>query len=167
MWMSTKLKSALVPMAVMAAACVAGGVYLYRTGHASGVAQVTAEWNAQRADIAEAITAEIQRVREREISMSTTMARLSEERMNAYRNIDRLERELADSLRDRPEARTTDPTGVPQGAAPGTVGCTGAGLARPDAVFLGRYAALAARLQSDLNTCRAKYAEVERAVNSP
>lgn len=56
-------------------------------------------------------------------------------------------------LRQRPE-RPAATASSDAGVGPG---CTGAGLARPDAEFLVRYAADAAQLQATLNECRTAY----------
>lgn len=61
-----------------------------------------------------------------------------------------------DGLRNRPERPASSGGAVPEGASDG-VGCTGAGLARPDAEFLVGYAADAAGLQSALAACQSAY----------
>lgn len=106
---------------------------------------------------AEAHGKELVRAQDRQIALSTAAARLQKERQDENRRIvARYEREL-DGLRNRPEARADpDSGGVPEGAAAG-VGCTGAGLARPDAAFLAGYAADAARLQTAVDECKARY----------
>ena len=70
------------------------------------------------------------------------------------------------SLRDRPilRAPAPDPQAAP-GAGSGT-GCTGAGLARPDAEFLVRYAADAARTADALKTCLDSYRKVRDILNA-
>jgi hypothetical protein len=87
---------------------------------------------------------------------------LDKQRLERRREIDRITaeyRRTLDSLRERPD-RPSD-GGVPEGAAAG-VGCTGAGLAGPDAAFLAGYAADAARLQLALDQCKAAYDAVRQ-----
>lgn len=135
---------------------LAGSAWLgYSKGLQSGMLQVQSQWDQNRADIAEAITAEIQRARQREQGLQSLAAKWKKEGADENRRIAAFyESELA-GLRDRPEARA-GAGGVPEGAAPG-VGCTGAGLAGRDARFLAWYAADAARLQLALDGCRAQY----------
>ena len=64
------------------------------------------------------------------------------------------------SLQDRAETRAVA-GGVPEGAVAG-VGCTGQGLARPDAEFLAGYARDAGRLQLALQACQAAYDAVRQ-----
>lgn len=77
-------------------------------------------------------------------------AKNERDKANAYTN----GRVLAvlDSLRNRPETREL-PASAPSGAS--AAGATGSGLAGPDARFLTRYAAIAARQQTALAECYA------------
>jgi hypothetical protein len=68
-------------------------------------------------------------------------------------------------LRNRPEARSESPSGLPEGAASG-VGCTGAGLSKPDAEFLSWYSASAARTQAALDACVHAYEQVREQSNA-
>ena len=66
-------------------------------------------------------------------------------------------------LRNRPAVRAADRPGEAASPAATGVGCTGAGLAGPDAGFLAGYAADAGRLQAELARCTAAY---DKAVES-
>jgi TolA-binding protein len=100
---------------------------------------------------------ELVRAQEREIALKAVASRLQQENRDENRRIAALYQRELDGLRNRPEARAgADTGGVPEGAAAGA-GCTGAGLARPDAAFLAGYAADAARLQAALDHCEARY----------
>lgn len=99
------------------------------------------------------------------------LQRLLDDSVRANRNeVNRIARErdaAVRSLHDRPVARA-DPAPAPQapeGARP-AVGCTGAGLARPDAEFLVGFAADAARTTEALKTCLDSYKQVQRTINS-
>jgi hypothetical protein len=158
MWTPRLLIAAVVVIAISAV-----GWRLYEVGKRSGMSQVQAQWNLEKLAMTEAMNAELQRARQREDALKTLTTRLSEDHRREKNRIRTEHAAIVDSLRNRPETRAGD-GGVPQGADAG-VGCTGAGLARPDAAFLVGYAADAARLQSALNACRAAYAEVEREIN--
>lgn len=132
--------------------------YMYRLG----VDEVTARWNEERLLFERARNAQIENARRSEQTLQEELSKTRQEAADEKRRIAaRYERTIA-GLRQRPEARA--PTGVPEGAAAG-VGCTGAGLARNDGQFLARYAADAARLQSDLQTCVNAYNSARRQVN--
>ena len=164
MWnstLTTKMKAALVWAAVTVLACAAVGVWSYRTGHASGAARVQAKWDAERAAHARALIAVIE---ERDRATAAMAARTEALKREYKRETDRIAADrdrLLASLRDRPE-RPAGGADMPDGAASGA-GCTGAGLARPDAEFLVGYAADAERLQSALATCQAAYDAVRAA----
>jgi hypothetical protein len=68
-------------------------------------------------------------------------------------------------LRNRPEARSESPSGLPDSPTAG-VGCTGAGLARPDAEFLSWYSAEAARTATALDACVHAYNKVRESINA-
>lgn len=143
---------------LLIAALLVTHLYAYRFG----VDEVTARWNEERLLFERARNAQIENARRAEHRLQEELSQTRQEAADEKRRIAaRYERTIA-GLRQRPEARA--PTGVPEGAAAG-VGCTGAGLARPDGEFLARYAADAARLQSDLQTCVNAYNSVRRQVN--
>ena len=138
-------------------------VYVYITGKQDGTQETTARWARERLELKQAQLNEVQRAVQIEHHLTEKIAKIQHEASHEKRRItDQYERTIA-GVRNRPEARA-DTSGVPQGATVG-VGCTGAGLARPDGEFLSRYAADAARLQSALSTCIAKYNAVQQAVN--
>ena len=140
------------------AALLVTHLYAYRFG----VDEVTARWNEERLLFERSRNAQIENARRAEHRLQEELSQTRQEAADEKRRIAaRYERTIA-GLRQRPEARA--PTGVPEGAAAG-VGCTGAGLARPDGEFLARYAADAARLQADLQTCVNAYNSVRRQVN--
>ena len=144
---------------------VAGSAFVaFNKGRQSGMSQIQTQWDAERQARTEAQMEEMMKARQREEALKVLLARQRKEHKNEVNRVLAEYRALSDSLRDRPEARAGD-GGVPQGAELGAAGCTGEGLARPDAEFLGRFAADAARLQAALNACIAHAAEVERQLN--
>jgi len=138
-------------------------VYAYNSGRQSGMQEVQTLWDSEKLLVAQAQAEEQMKARQTEQALQ----KLADKQRKAHQNeVARIVREytaLNDSLRDRPEARA-GATGVPESADAGA-GCTGQGLARPDAEFLARYSADAARLQSALNTCIAAYNQTRREIN--
>lgn len=126
------------------------------TAYQAGRDRVQARWDVAKA------SETMQRASDLEQALATQrglQAQIDTLRKDARNEVARINRNHAlalDGLRNRPEARATDSAGVPPAAGTG-VGCTGQGLARPDAGFLVGYAADAARLQSALDQCRAWY----------
>lgn len=158
MFWTTRMTAVLALVVAMALACAGVGVWSYRTGHERGAAAVKQQWDAERAATAQAQAEEMMKARQREKALTEA---LDKQRKERRREIDRITaeyRRTLDSLRERPDARASD-GGVPEGAAAG-VGCTGAGLAGPDAAFLAGYATDAARLQLALDQCQAAYDQV-------
>jgi hypothetical protein len=138
-------------------------VYAYNSGRQSGMQEVQTSWDSERMATQAAQAEELMKARQTEQALQKLVAQQRKAHQNEVARIVREYTALNDSLRDRPEARA-DTTGVPEGAGVG-VGCTGQGLARPDAEFLARYSADAARLQSALNTCVEAYNQTRREVN--
>jgi hypothetical protein len=136
---------------------------IYATGHEDGSAEVRGQWSAELAATLQAQAEELTQARDREQRLQAALERQREEYRREINSITFSHNRLVDSLRERTEERA-GPSGVPEGAASG-VGCTGAGLARPDAGFLAGYAADAARLRAALETCVAQYNAVRDQVN--
>ena len=165
MWPITTTKAALALAAAMVAACVAVGVWSYRTGYERGAAAVKQQWGAERAAIAAAQAEELMKARQREKALTEA---LDKQRLERRREIDRITaeyRRTIDGLRERPD-RPGD-GGVPDSAAAAGTGpaasCTGAQLYRPDAEFLVGEAARADQLRVALQQCKAAYDEVREA----
>jgi hypothetical protein len=127
----------------------------YHEGLVAGQAEVQQRYDKRMAEIAEAHAAELERARKRQAELQDVADRLRQEKRDEAKRITARYELVIDGLRDRPQARA-GASGVPLAAGTG-VGCTGAGLARPDGEFLAGYAADVARLQSALNTCRVAY----------
>ncbi|MEN9885428.1 MAG: hypothetical protein RL758_6 [Pseudomonadota bacterium] len=143
-----------IATAVLLTATSFGWGYIVGQGH--GRDKVQAAWDRQRAADAEARAAEQSKARQREHELQRQADQKLREKTHENAALARRAAALADSLRERPEARLA-PADVPQAAGPAAAGCTGAGLARPDAEFLVRAFADAARLQLALDQCRAGY----------
>lgn len=131
---------------------LAGTSYFMGRNHGSEAVQ--RDWDKERLTQAQDRADALERAIKVQQSLQAMIDQARRERENEKARIDRLYAAALDGLRDRPEGRAAD--GVPETPGAGE-GCTGAGLARPDAGFLARYAADAARLQAALNECRAGY----------
>lgn len=132
---------------------------VYGQGRSDGARKVQQAWDREKATIAQQHVAAITEARERENALQ---ARIDLERRNYREQISRVNAEyssLLAGLRQRPEVRTNSCPAMPENSG-AAVGCTGAGLARPDAEFLAGYAADAARLEIRFEQCRAAYEAV-------
>jgi hypothetical protein len=136
--------------------CAAGLLmYAHSKGKQSGMLQVQSQWDQERLATAQAHADELAKAAQRQQSLQTQVDQLREVHRREINSINRRHQSIVDGLRDRPQARA-GASGVPNPASVG-VGCTGAGLSRPDAEFLIGLAADAARTQAALNQCRAAY----------
>lgn len=143
-------------LAALAVAIFIGAVY--GQGRTDGARKVQQAWDREKATIAEQQAKAITEVRERE---RVLQAQVDQERRKHREEVSRITSEyerMVGSLRERPENRVDNCPVYTDTGAP--AGCTGAGLARPDAEFLAGYAADAARLEATLEQCRAAYEAV-------
>jgi hypothetical protein len=155
----TLLRPLAAPTAVIAA--LAGCAWFaHSSGQQSGMQATQARWDKAKLSTLEAQGEQIILAQQRETDLTAQMNKLKRTHRETQTRIAADHDRLVAGLRDRPEARASA-GGVPEGAAAG-VGCTGAGLARPDAGFLGRYAADAARLQAGFDACKAAYGALTR-----
>jgi hypothetical protein len=137
--------------------------FAHSKGRASGMSQIQMLWDAERAvQLAAQAEAEM-KARQTEQALQAAINRIKQEKTREAIKLANDYAAVVDSLHDRAETRAGD-GGVPEGAVLG-VGCTGQGLARPDAEFLAGYARDAGRLQLALNVCRQAYTEIERKLN--
>lgn len=150
-----------IATAVLLSATMFGWGYL--TGNSHGSKRVQQQWDHQMARTAEEMARQQAKAREAERQLQLEADRKLKEKDREIAALARRSAALADSLRDRPEARLA-PADVPQ-AAGAAAGCTGAGLARPDAAFLVGFAADAARLQLALDQCRAGYQAAKQSLD--
>jgi uncharacterized protein YlxW (UPF0749 family) len=135
----------------------------YSTGYESGVTHTEQAWQAEKLATTKAQMAEMEKARQAQQALQAQVDKIRQESANEKRRVAaQYERTIA-GLRERPKTRA-GATGVPEGAVAG-VGCTGAGLSRPDGEFLAWYAGEAARAQTALRTCIAAYNSARREVN--
>lgn len=143
----------LIAAGVLAVAVLGTGLF----GYTQGAKSVRAELDAYRA--ATAMAQEQQRAqaqaRERDLQVQADQARKEVTREKT--RIAAVQRELADSLRKRPDRPSEPGLPAPAGDRDAAPGCTGAELYRGDAQFLVGLAARADTLRLQLAACQAAY----------
>ena len=128
--------------------------FSYWKGYTHGSNNTQEKWDAERVVLERQAQEWKDEVRETERQLQAKADKIQREKHNAVKAADSKYAALIDSLRNRAETRSNDPV---SDSAGDVVGCTGAGLARPDAEFLAGFAADAARLQAQYNACKAGY----------
>lgn len=137
--------------------------FAFWKGYSQGELSVQKRWDADKIVQERALQAAAAKTAEVERDLQAKADKNLKERLSEFQTVSVRYHALLNSLRNRPEARAE--TGVPENAGD-VVGCTGEGLARPDAEFLAGYAADAARLQAAYDSCRQAYEEVKNARES-
>lgn len=146
---------------VIVAALIAYFVHMaYHWAYEQGANSVRIEFTAYKQKQAELHDQAEQAARDTEQEWNSRLSALLEKKNEENAVTERKLNDTLVQLRNRPE-RTTNSTGLPTAAEAGR-GCTGAGLAGPDADFLAGYAADSARLQSAYNECTARYEDVRQ-----
>lgn len=130
-------------------------------GYRTGAAHVQSKWDAEKAAQARAIITLIEARDAENVRLADLATKIRKEKHRELQAADTRYRAELERLRNRPEARADGPSGLPETPAAG-VGCTGAGLAAPDARFLAGYALDATRLQAAYDECKAKYDALTR-----
>lgn len=126
------------------------------TAYQAGKERVQDRWDVAKAADAEQRASDMQHALVTQRGLQAQIDTLRKDARNEVARINRNHALALDGLRNRSEARATDSSGLPP--APGLgIGCTGQGLARPDAEFLIEFARDAARLQAAFDQCRAGY----------
>lgn len=156
--MAYYLTTALIAIA----ATLAGLWGSYSLGAEAGRAEVQQRWDAESARRAARIVDAQVEARATEQALTVAAAKQLKAKNAELARTRHLYAAELDRLRDRPDARADDRPGEAASPAATGVGCTGAGLARPDAAFLAGYAADARRLQLEFERCSAAY---DKAVN--
>lgn len=124
----------------------------YGYGHKHGAEDVQAKWDTEKVAIVVA-------QRDKEALLQARMDKLRTEKNNELARLNRHVRNLSDSLRSRPE-RPAVPASASDG--PGSPGCTGAELYKPDSQFLVGEAARADQLRLALKACQDAYQDASK-----
>lgn len=154
----------LIAVAAIIAFTGAVGWKAYTAGQAEATQRLTAIYVAEKLETQKAVNAELMKARQREKELLAVMKQSSQEYNNEIQRVTTKHHNIIDSLRNRPITRTDSDRGVPESTSTDT-GCTGKGLARPDAEFLAGYATEAAKLQAALNSCKESYNSVMKMIN--
>ena len=145
MWTTKQLLLAITATLIL----LAGSAwYGYSKGRQSGMAQTQARWDSEKLTSQEA-------ARKAQATLQAKADNYRSKLHEANKRIDDLEQRDLYGLLSRPDVRASSTADL---TTPG-VGATGAELAKPDAGFLARYAADAARLQAAYDECRTKYGD--------
>ena len=148
-------------LAAILAIAISGGLGYY-SGYSNGGEATQQKWDKEKKQIAEAVAAELGRVRAKETKIQANADKQRKAKNEELRVVTARSAAIIDGLRKRPERG--DRTEVPQST--GTCSAaTGAELARGDGIFLARYATDAARLQNEFDHCVKQYNEVKRELN--
>jgi hypothetical protein len=152
------LKLTAIAVIATAALGAGGSLYGYAKGKQAGSEKVQAMWDAEKLAIAQAVADELVRVRQKEQDLQKRIQKIQQEKTDEIARLNKRHARIVDGLRDRPEA-PPNRAGVPDPAAAAAPGgwCTGARLYRDHAAAFAGEASLAARLQSELKSCRTQY----------
>ena len=139
-------------------------VCAYGTGHwqgdDAGQAKVQAQWDKEKAKLAEEYAANVAAMREKEQVMQSNADKLREDKNRELREANARNTALVNSLQHRPNR--TEGSGVSTTASNGTNGCTGKELYREDGAVLIGIAREADELRISLKQCYAQYESVRQ-----
>ena len=134
-------------------------VFAYGAGHwqgdEAGQAKVQAQWNKEKAKLAEEYAANVALMREKEQVMQGNADKLREDKNRELREANARNTALVNSLQHRPNR--TEGSGVSTAADAGKSGCTGKELYREDGAVLIGIAREADELRASLKQCYAQY----------
>lgn len=168
---STWSQAGAVPVQMIAALSVAAALVaaywgVYTTGSKAGANTVKQQWDRDTASRAIRTAEQTMKHMQAERALQAHAAEQRKQKNAEINRIAAVHAAELDSLRNRPDMRAHDRPGEPASPTESGVGCTGAGLAKPDAAFLAGYAADAERLATDYKRCTALYDAAERALSS-
>jgi hypothetical protein len=144
-------------------------VFAYGAGHwqgdEAGQAKVQAQWDKEKAKLAEEYAANVALMREKEQVMQGNADKLREDKNRELREANARNTALLNSLQHR--SNRPESSGVFTTTSNGstTAGCTGAELYRTDSEFLAREAARADELRLSLKQCYAQYEAARKELN--
>ena len=134
-------------------------VFAYGAGHwqgdEAGQAKVQAQWDKEKAKLAEEYAANVALMREKEQVMQGNADKLREDKNRELREANARNTALLNSLQHRPNR--TESSGVSTAAGNGKDGCTGKELYREDGAVLIGIAREADELRIALNQCYKQY----------
>jgi hypothetical protein len=142
-------------------------VFAYGAGHwqgdEAGQAKVQAQWDKEKAKLAEEYAANVAAMREKEQVMQGNADKLREDKNRELREANARNTALLNSLQHRPNR--TESSGVSTTASNGKDGCTGKELYREDGAVLIGIAREADELRASLKQCYAQYETARKELN--
>jgi hypothetical protein len=142
-------------------------VFAYGAGHwqgdEAGQAKVQAQWDKEKAKLAEEYAANVALMREKEQVMQGNADKLREDKNRELREANARNTALLNSLQHRPNR--TESSGVSTTASNGKDGCTGKELYREDGAVLIGIAREADELRISLKQCYAQYETARKELN--
>ena len=142
-------------------------VFAYGAGHwqgdEAGQAKVQAQWDKEKAKLAEEYAANVALMREKEQVMQGNADKLREDKNRELREANARNTALLNSLQHRPNR--TENGGVSTTASNGKDGCTGKELYREDGAVLIGIAREADELRISLKQCYAQYEIARKELN--
>ena len=142
-------------------------VFAYGAGHwqgdEAGQAKVQAQWDKEKAKLAEEYAANVALMREKEQVMQGNADKLREDKNRELREANARNTALLNSLQHRPNR--TESSGVSTTTSNGTNGCTGKELYREDGAVLIGIAREADELRISLKQCYSQYETIRKELN--
>jgi hypothetical protein len=142
-------------------------VFAYGAGHwqgdEAGQAKVQAQWDKEKAKLAEEYAANVAAMREKEQVMQSNADKLREDKNRELREANARNTALLNSLQHRPNR--TESSGVSTTASNRTNGCTGKELYREDGAVLIGIAREADELRASLKQCYSQYEAARKTLN--
>ena len=142
-------------------------VFAYGAGHwqgdEAGQAKVQAQWDKEKAKLAEEYAANVALMREKEQVMQGNADKLREDKNRELREANARNTALLNSLQHRPNR--TESSGVSTTASNGKDGCTGKELYREDGAVLIGIAREADELRISLKQCYSQYEAARKELN--
>ena len=142
-------------------------VFAYGAGHwqgdEAGQAKVQAQWDKEKAKLAEEYAANVALMREKEQVMQGNADKLREDKNRELREANARNTALLNSLQHRPNR--TEGSGVSTTASNGKDGCTGKELYREDGAVLIGIAREADELRISLKQCYSQYETARKELN--
>ena len=143
-------------------------VFAYGAGHwqgdEAGQAKVQAQWDKEKAKLAEEYAANVALMREKEQVMQGNADKLREDKNRELREANARNTALLNSLQHRPNR--AESSGVSTTASNGKDGCTGKELYREDGAVLIGIAREADELRISLKQCYSQYETARKALNA-
>jgi hypothetical protein len=135
----------------------------YVAGQKEATNRVTLLWTQEKLELTKAINDELIKADAKNRQLTQAIATITQEYNREILNINSKHKSIISSLQQRPTERTSNTSMSSDSTT--RVGCTGEGLARPDAEFLAGYATDAARLNEVFLVCKSTLDKLRETYN--